>query len=193
MTIQELEQIIALYGKSIYSFCLQLTRNSDAADDLYQETWLIACRNRKKITYSKNVKSYLLSVAIGIWKNQKRKYAWRNRIAPQEELSENTAGTQPDMGGDALLSYLDRERNQAVQEAVGRLDEKYRIPILLFYLEIDRLPMILLATKCKEDFLYGRTVSKRNCGSFRHSRRNGKKQTKLCQKISGKRLGGVHG
>ena len=38
MTIQELEQIIALYGKSIYSFCLQLTRNSDAADDLYQET-----------------------------------------------------------------------------------------------------------------------------------------------------------
>ncbi|MGN0428372.1 MAG: RNA polymerase sigma factor [Agathobacter sp.] len=72
---------------------------------------------------------------IGIWKNQKRKYAWRNRIAPQEELSENTAGTQPDMGGDALLSYLDRERNQAVQEAVDRLDEKYRIPILLFYME----------------------------------------------------------
>lgn len=135
MTIQELEQIIELYGKSIYSFCLQLTRNSVTADDLYQETWLIACRNIKKITYSKNVKSYLLSVAIGIWKNQKRKYAWRNRIAPQEELSENTAGTQPDMGGDTLLSYLDRERNQAVQEAVDRLDEKYRIPILLFYME----------------------------------------------------------
>ncbi|MGN0428373.1 MAG: RNA polymerase sigma factor [Agathobacter sp.] len=63
MTIQELEQIIELYGKSIYSFCLQLTRNSVTADDLYQETWLIACRNIKKITYSKNVKSYLLSVA----------------------------------------------------------------------------------------------------------------------------------
>ncbi len=135
MTIQELEQIIEIYGKSIYSFCLQLTRNNNATDDLYQETWLIACRNIKKINHSENVKSYLLSVAIGIWKNQKRKYAWRNRIAPQEELFENTAIEKLDVEQDGLTYYLEEERDKAVNEAISKLDDKYRIPILLFYME----------------------------------------------------------
>ena len=40
MTIQELEQCIALYGNDIYSFCRHLTNDRESADDLYQDTFL---------------------------------------------------------------------------------------------------------------------------------------------------------
>ncbi len=35
-----------------------------------------------------NPGSYLVSIVLRIWKNRKRKYAWRNRIAGMEELIE---------------------------------------------------------------------------------------------------------
>jgi RNA polymerase sigma-70 factor (ECF subfamily) len=81
MTIQELEKFINEYGKGIYSFCKKLCKNSDLADELYQDVWLKACKNIVELKTDQNVKSYLISLAIGIWNNRRRKYAWRNRIA----------------------------------------------------------------------------------------------------------------
>ena len=80
MTIQELEQIIALHGKEIYSFCNSLTGNRILADELYQDSFLKATEKLDRLQADGNIKSYLLSVALRLWKNQKRKFAWRNRI-----------------------------------------------------------------------------------------------------------------
>ena len=135
MTIQELEQIIARYGKDIYSFCMQLTHNAEQAEDLYQDTFLTACRNVKKIQAGQNVKSYLISVVIHLWKNERRKAAWRNRIAPQQELREELTENLTDERSDGLSECLDRERDLAVRSAVNRLDEKYRLPVLLFFMQ----------------------------------------------------------
>jgi RNA polymerase sigma-70 factor (ECF subfamily) len=58
MTIQELEQCIALYGKDIYSFCRHLTKGKESADDLYQDTFLEAMKKITAIRYGENPKSY---------------------------------------------------------------------------------------------------------------------------------------
>ncbi len=73
MTIQELEQCIALYGKEIYSFCIHLTKAKELADDLYQDTFLEAMKKIHTIQFEQNPKSYLLSITIRLWKNQIRK------------------------------------------------------------------------------------------------------------------------
>lgn len=135
MTIQEIEQTIDLYGKHLYSFCLQLTTNRETADELYQDTWLMACRNAEKIDRDDNVKSYLMSVAIHLWKNQKRKFAWRNRIAPTETLYEETSEVQMATEQDGLGEYLQNEMQASVRAAINKLSDKYKIPILLFYME----------------------------------------------------------
>ena len=70
MTIQELEQCIALYGNDIYSFCRHLTNDRESADDLYQDTFLEAMKKIKDIRYMDNPKSYFLSISIRIWKNK---------------------------------------------------------------------------------------------------------------------------
>ena len=83
-----MEQCIREYGKEIYSFCKHLTCSRQEADDLYQDTFLKAVELQQKIDWQENPKSFLLSVAVRIWKNRKRKAAWRNRIAPTEVLIE---------------------------------------------------------------------------------------------------------
>ena len=69
MTKTELENCIWEHGKEIYSFCLSLTLNSQEADDLYQDTFLKAMELLHQINYRHNPKSYLLSVALKLWKN----------------------------------------------------------------------------------------------------------------------------
>ena len=72
-----LENCIRDHGQEIYSFCKFLTQNQEEAEDLYQDTFLLATEKRNEIDFAGNPKSYLLSVAIRLWKNKKRKWAWR--------------------------------------------------------------------------------------------------------------------
>jgi RNA polymerase sigma-70 factor (ECF subfamily) len=83
MTNKDLEQLITEYGKDIYSFCVHLTGNRDIADDLYQETFLVAVNRRRTLVKIEEPKAYLLSVAVHVWTNMKRKYARRMGIAPE--------------------------------------------------------------------------------------------------------------
>lgn len=135
MTIQELERTIALHGKELYSFCLYLTENADMADELYQETWLATLRRMDEIDAGGNLKSWLLSVAIRLWKNRKRKFAWRKRIAPTEPAFPETAKTWESPSEDGLSHCLASEKKDEVKKAVQTLSEKYRIPLALYYME----------------------------------------------------------
>ncbi|MDE7417961.1 MAG: RNA polymerase sigma factor [Lachnospiraceae bacterium] len=130
MTKQELETCISDYGKDIYSFCKHLTNNPLEADDLYQDTFLMVIELKEKIEYSNNPKSYLLSIALRIWKNKKRKFAWRKRIADVRYI---------DMDESAELSLEDsitiKEKDESIRMAVNRLPEKLKIVVLLFYME----------------------------------------------------------
>ena len=71
----QLEQCIKEYGKDIYAFCSQLTRNLQETEDLYQDTFLKAVELGARIDFEQNPRSYLVSIALRIWKNRRRKYA----------------------------------------------------------------------------------------------------------------------
>ncbi len=148
MTKTELENCIWEHGKEIYSFCLSLTLNSQEADDLYQDTFLKAMELLHQINYGHNPKSYLLSVALKLWKNKKRKYAWRNRIANILSLTDELdldAIEPPAFSPES--EFLKKEESTQVQQAVNRLPEKFKLPILLFYME--DLPLAQIAEVLK--------------------------------------------
>ena len=136
MTIQELEQFIATYGTDIYSFCVYLTGNRPEAEELYQDTFLKTLELLDKIQKDGNPKSYLLSVAIRIWKNRNRKINRRNSIAPME----SEEPMEPAAGGNGERSevedhLLKKEEIRYVQTTLRKLPEKYRIPLCLYYRE----------------------------------------------------------
>lgn len=135
MNHKELEMCIRTYGKDIYSFCCHLTHNRQEADDLYQDTFLTALELLDRLDTERNPKSCLLSVAVNQWRNRKRKFAWRQRITGVQvslEDMDTEFPTEQETVEDALIF---REETRTVQRAVAALPEKYRLPVLLFYME----------------------------------------------------------
>lgn len=138
MSIQELEKTIEKYGKDIYSFCLYLTGDRELAEELYQDVFVIALEHLEGIHVEDNVKSYLLSIAVRKWKNRKRKFAWRNRIAPMVNFASvsEEGREQPDnIETDILEQYIRAEERAIVRGIVQNLNPTYRIPVLLYYME----------------------------------------------------------
>ncbi len=134
MNNMQLEQCIREYGKNVYAFCSQLTGNKQEAEELYQDTFLKAVELKEKMDWERNPGSYLISIALRIWKNKKRKYAWRNRIAKTEIFTEEMAGGESGRQEDSTEeTFFRKEQQRQVREAVAKLEEKYRIPVYLYY------------------------------------------------------------
>ena len=148
MTKTELEACIQAYGTDIYSFCRHLTRCLQEAEDLYQDTFLKAIEKSGSTDYEKNPKSYLLSIALRIWKNKRRKAAWRKRIADIQAIDGQMPEAPFDLGGQALEhEVLKKEEALLVRQAVNRLPERLKIPTLLHYME--DLPLAEIAAVMK--------------------------------------------
>lgn len=136
MTKQELEMCINEYGKDIYSFCKHLANNLQEADDLYQDTFLMAVEIIDKIDYENNPKSYLLSVALRIWKNKKRKYAWRKRIVDVQSMVDERDTYMSESTERSLEEkMIQAELFEFVRVAVKRLPDRLKVVVLLFYME----------------------------------------------------------
>lgn len=141
----QLEQCIRDYGKEIYFFCRHLTGSVQEAEELYQDTFLKATELMKTINYENHPKSFLISIALRLWKNKKRKYAWRARIAGMESLVEDTVeNLETDSSPEEEV--IQREINEQVRRAVAGLEEKYRVPVYLFYtvqLSVEEISKVL--------------------------------------------------
>ena len=130
----DLSELVKLHGKAIYGFCRKLAKDINDADDLYQETFLKAMELCHKINKDNNPKGFLISIAVGLWKNKCRKHGRRQRIAPTEEFSEDVyngyileSKSTPE---DIIIS---NELSAIVQMAVETLNAKLKIPLYMYY------------------------------------------------------------
>ncbi|MBR3470396.1 MAG: sigma-70 family RNA polymerase sigma factor [Lachnospiraceae bacterium] len=80
MNKETAERYVNEYGKNLYSFCRYCTRDLDAANELYQQTFLVAFE-KDELEENANPVSYLITIAVNLWKNRLRKAAWRKKIA----------------------------------------------------------------------------------------------------------------
>lgn len=77
MKQEELEFYINTYGRDLYSFCCCVTHSRQEADDLYQDTLLKVYE--QELTIKINPKSFLMGVALNLYRNYKRKMSVRQR------------------------------------------------------------------------------------------------------------------
>ncbi len=129
-----LEKCITDYGKDVYSFCLYMTRNKETAEDLYQQTFLVAWE-KGELDENRNPKSYLISVAVNLWNNQKRKYLWRKKKAniiyfQDEDLTQLISDTET-----VEETVVKQDEMELVRSLVNQLPDKMRIVILMYYME----------------------------------------------------------
>jgi RNA polymerase sigma-70 factor (ECF subfamily) len=145
MTLAEFENFIQQHEKDLFSFCCYLAMDRDVADDLYQDTVLQAFESISKIDTDRNPKSLLFSIAVGKWKNAKRKAGRRSAIAPTVLFGEFTE--DPSGGGDPERRAIEALLRNCVHGSIMKMDDKFRIPLLLFY--FDDCNMETIAKICK--------------------------------------------
>ncbi len=119
------------------------------ADDLYQDVFLTLSQNVGRIKRDENVLSYIYKICVLRYKNTRRKYARRNRIAPTVYTGdENTPEIAS--GENLEASYQKKELHEKVREIVLRLDDRYKIPVILYYareVSVEEISRILVIPK----------------------------------------------
>ncbi len=134
MNSEKLEEYINEYGKDVYSFCVYLTGNRQDADDLYQQTFLVAFE-KNEIDETLKPVSYLLSIAANLRNNQKRKSLWRKKKANiiyfQEENLEQIAEDAETVEEELIR----REESENIRNEVDGLPDKMKVVVLMFYMQ----------------------------------------------------------
>lgn len=141
-----IEKYIEEYGKDVYSFCMYLTKNRFDADDLYQQTFLVAYE-KGSIDSDKNPKSYLITITVNIWNNQIRKTMWRRKKADIIQYDEDALERIEDKDGSIEEELIDKEEKNRIRKIVDTLPDKMRIVILMFYMEDMSIEDIAAALK----------------------------------------------
>jgi RNA polymerase sigma-70 factor (ECF subfamily) len=93
MKQEELENYIDTYGRDLYSFCCCVAGSRQEADDLYQDTFLKLFELGERMVIRTNPKSFLMGVALNLYRNGRRKLSVRQRIlggcVPMDEAAES--------------------------------------------------------------------------------------------------------
>ena len=119
MTKQEFDRFVSENGKDILRFCRMNTGGTAEGDDLYQDTMLKLWEQADQLNKNDSLKSYALSVSILMWKNKRRKFAWRRRIAAFESYEKHMEDAGDRMAGrpadNPEETFLQKEMTELVQ------------------------------------------------------------------------------
>ena len=117
---------IEKYGKRLYGLCLSLCRNPDHAQDLYQETWLRVIQKLDQYDNRLEFEGWLTRICVNLYRDQLRKKN-RNRIFDGFSTREEKDALLESIPAKEKVDYRD------LHQAVGRLPDKLRITVLLYY------------------------------------------------------------
>jgi RNA polymerase sigma factor (sigma-70 family) len=129
MSTVEFNQMLVNNAEFLKPFAITLTRDTEAAKDLFQETLYRAIANKDKYNVGTNIKAWLYTIMRNIFINNYRRKAKQNTIfdsTPNEFLlNQNQAVT-----ANAAEVNL---RLKDIQQAIHNLPEIFRNPFLLYF------------------------------------------------------------
>ncbi len=130
------ESLVRRYGPMVLGVCRQLLRDPNDADDAFQATFLVLARRARSIRDGDLLGNWLYGVARRIALRARADAARRRLREPTEEGAMTSAVAGHPRDDDARLG--DDER-ALLHDEIGRLPDRYRVPIVLCHL--DGLPL----------------------------------------------------
>jgi len=119
------EQAVATYYEALYAFGYSLAGNEDDAGELTQETYCRLLTKGGQLRDASKVKSWLFTTLYRVflgWKNRQVRLPHFEISAVDHELPV----VEP--------AHVDVLENAAVRDSLMQLEEHYRLPVILFYL-----------------------------------------------------------
>jgi RNA polymerase sigma-70 factor (ECF subfamily) len=129
MSSIEFNQLLVSNAEFLKPFAITLTRDSEAAQDLYQETLYRALANKDKYNVGTNIKAWLYTIMRNIFINNYR------RKAKQNTVFDNTPNEFLINQGQAVISNTAESvlKLKDIQKAIHHLPEIFRNPFLLYF------------------------------------------------------------
>ena len=131
------EALLARHGPMVLGVCRQLLRDPNDVDDAFQATFLVLVRKAGTLRRCDLLGNWLYGVAYRVAARARALSARRLARAPNgPDIVERLEGVdcRRDSGGDDP-TVLDPEPRPWLHEELGRLPEKYRVPVRLCYFE----------------------------------------------------------
>jgi RNA polymerase sigma-70 factor (ECF subfamily) len=122
----EFENLVRLYYRDLYRFGFSLTGSEADAADLTQETFYIWANKQHQIRNTANVRGWLFTTLH----REFLKICRRRKRVAHEPIDEG-AQDLPHVCAD-VVNRIDA---QTLLDVLGQIDEGYRAPLVLYYLE----------------------------------------------------------
>ena len=127
MASDEFTQLVDAYYEALYRFAVSLARNSSDASDLVQQTFLIWARKGSQLRDVTKVKSWLFTTLYREFLRGRRRAA---QVTALEDLPPGES--DPPAPEVDLVAGIDAD---LTVDALQQVDEVYRAPLTLFYLQ----------------------------------------------------------
>ena len=129
MNSSEFDKALLQNADFLKPFAINLTRDSEAANDLYQETMYKALANHEKYNAGTNIKAWLFTIMRNIFINDYRRKAKQRTIfdhSPNDFLLDTKQGAVTNAAESAI-------RMKEINEAVHQLPEIFKTPFQLYF------------------------------------------------------------
>lgn len=120
----------------LYRFCYHLTRSRADADDLFQEAWLKAVRYLDRYRSDKPFLPWMFTITLNTYRDRYRSRArWAAKVKAffSEEAHERAMTGVPDPNSQPEEHLLEQEMSERLAECLHSLDDKFRVPLILYY------------------------------------------------------------
>ena len=129
MSTVEFNQMLVNNAEFLKPFAITLTRDNEAAKDLFQETLYRALANKDKYSVGTNIKAWLYTIMRNIFINNYRRKVKQHTIfdsTPNDFLINQSQGVIANTAESNL-------RLKDIQEAIHNLPQIFRNPFLLYF------------------------------------------------------------
>jgi RNA polymerase sigma-70 factor (ECF subfamily) len=126
---RQYETWVATWGADLFRFAYRLAGRRDQAEDLVQETFYHAWRSMDSLRDQERVRPWLFQILRHRYSHLVRSDTRRVRLGtPLEAVA--------DPADDTNVAPLENmARQDALRTALGELDERYRMPFLMVFVE----------------------------------------------------------
>ena len=120
------EQIVALHHENLYRFAFSLAGNADDAAELTQETYIRLLTKGSQLRDLTRVKTWLFTTLYRIfasWRRQATRFPHLEIVSVENELPS------------IIPEIADELDGESVMETALELEEHFRAPLVLYYLQ----------------------------------------------------------
>jgi RNA polymerase sigma factor (sigma-70 family) len=129
MASPEFNEMLLSNADFLKPFAINLTRDTEAANDLYQETLYKALANKEKYNAGTNIKAWLFTIMRNIFINNYRRKAKQKTIFDSTPNDYLINLKQASVSNSAETNIRIKEINTAIRQ----LPEIFKTPFLLYF------------------------------------------------------------